>query len=634
METPTTIEQGQVRHAERLGEALVRMRLIDEKQLASALEINARTGERLGRILLRLGSVHRRRLYSALADLWNMRFVELPRLGIDRELVKKCDPEDLAREGWIPVAHWDGKLVVATSDRPDAFIEGSVRSVLGDEPIEWVVTTDWDIRWAIGAAHRHGLLDRAASLLLRERPSWSAHTVLTPRQFFGLLGVAMILAAIVVVYPKQAAIAVLFGLNAFFIGSVIMKFVVSLLGARPEHISEVTAEEVAALDDRTLPVYTILVPVYREANVVGLLVEHLGRIDYPHEKLEILLLLEEDDHETIDAAKRAAPNETIRFIVIPDGLPKTKPKACNVGLCYAQGELIVIYDAEDRPEPDQLKKAVVAFRKAPRDLVCLQAALNYFNADENHLTRSFTLEYSFWFDCMLPGLDRLELPIPLGGTSNHFRTDQLRALGGWDPYNVTEDADLGVRAACAGYRVGVLPSTTYEEANTQVRNWIRQRSRWIKGYMQTTLVHLRNPVALTRGIGLYKVLGFSMLVGGSALSLIVSPAMWLLYAAWLWKPAAIGGLFPPFVMYASLFNLLIGNGTMTYLAMLAVFRRRQYHLIGYALLTPVYWMLQSVAAYKALWQLIARPHYWEKTTHGLSRHLAPADAGVGGADPA
>ncbi len=215
----------------------------------------------------------------------------------------------------------------------------------------------------------------------------------------------------------------------------------------------------AALRDVDLPVYTVLVPVYREANVVGDLVANLGALDYPPAKLQILLLLEEEDDETRDAAKAARPPADHHVRHHPAGQPQTKPKACNVGLFLAKGELLVIYDAEDKPDPDQLKKAVVAFSRGGRSLACVQAALNYWNAEENALTRMFTLEYSFWFDYMLPGLDASRMPIPLGGTSNHFRTDALRRLGGWDPFNVTEDADIGIRAAALGRTVSVINST-------------------------------------------------------------------------------------------------------------------------------------------------------------------------------
>jgi cellulose synthase/poly-beta-1,6-N-acetylglucosamine synthase-like glycosyltransferase len=322
---------------------------------------------------------------------------------------------------------------------------------------------------------------------------------------------------------------------------------------------------------------------------------------------------------TSEAARAARPPSTITFLIVPPGHPQTKPKACNVGLFFARGEFLVIYDAEDKPEPDQLKKAVIAFRRGGDRLVCVQAALNYWNASDNWLTRMFTVEYSFWFDYMLPGLDRLRLPIPLGGTSNHFRTRGLRMLGGWDPFNVTEDADLGIRAAVLGRTVGVINSTTYEEANRAPGNWVRQRSRWIKGYMQTLLVHLRRPGALLTTAGPRQTAAFALLVGGTPATFLFTPPLYVLFAVSLvLPPSTLAGLFPGWVLWVSLVNLLVGNGLMIYVSMMGAFKRRRYELVLWALLNPVYWLLHSAAAYKALWQLVTKPHYWEKTVHGLS----------------
>jgi cellulose synthase/poly-beta-1,6-N-acetylglucosamine synthase-like glycosyltransferase len=236
------------------------------------------------------------------------------------------------------------------------------------------------------------------------------------------LGLVALIAGLALA-PRATLAGLLAVISLAFLVCVMFKFIVCMVGVRRENHVEVSDEEVAALDPATLPVYTVLVPVFREANVVADLIENLGGLDYPPEKLEILLLLEENDTETIEAARAADPPETFHFLIIPPGRrPQTKPKACNVGLFLARGDHLVIYDAEDKPDADQLKKAVVAFRRAGDRLVCVQAALNYWNATDNWLTRMFTTEYSFWFDYMLPGLDRLRLPIPLGGTSNHFRT--------------------------------------------------------------------------------------------------------------------------------------------------------------------------------------------------------------------
>jgi cellulose synthase/poly-beta-1,6-N-acetylglucosamine synthase-like glycosyltransferase len=316
---------------------------------------------------------------------------------------------------------------------------------------------------------------------------------------------------------------------------------------------------------------------------------------------------------------------TFEVVVVPDGQPKTKPKACNYGLRVARGEYVVIFDAEDVPDRDQLKKAALAFEELPRKVACLQAPLNFYNPRQNVLTRLFTAEYSLWFDLVLEGLQRLDGPIPLGGTSNHFRTEVLRGLGGWDPFNVTEDADLGIRLYKQGFRTGMLDSTTYEEANASLRNWVRQRSRWIKGYLQTLLVHTRGGWDLRRTRD-PNFLTFLLIVGGKALVNFINPLMWALTLSYFLFRDAVGkgieSLYPAPVFYTAVVTLVFGNFLFVYTFLLGSARRGNHDLIKYGLLAPFYWLMMSLAAVKALAQLIGKPHYWEKTVHGL--HLPAA----------
>ena len=379
-----------------------------------------------------------------------------------------------------------------------------------------------------------------------------------------------------------------------------------------------TGEDLAGLRDEDLPVYSVLVPLYHEARVLSRLVAGLEALDYPHGKLDVMLLLEEDDKATIAAAQAVEMPDFIRLVITPDGVPKTKPKACNLGLALARGEYLVIYDAEDRPEPDQIRKAVLGFEREGRDVVCLQAKLNFYNQRQNLLTRLFTADYSIWFDLMLPGLDHLEAPIPLGGTSNHFRVADLRELLGWDPYNVTEDCDLGVRIAMRGYRTRIIDSTTWEEACSAAGYWIRQRSRWTKGYIQTYLVHLRKPFALLSSLGPWKTASFHLTVGGTSLCLLVNPVYWMLTAAWFvlrWE--AFSHLFPFPLILLGLICLFVGNFLFVYSTMLATYQRGYYDLVKHCLLAPAYWVLASIGAWRGMLQLITRPSFWEKTRHGL-----------------
>jgi glycosyltransferase XagB len=614
----TVLAPPAVRRAEPLGTSLVARGLLTNEQLAWALSVQRVTGSRLGSILIAAGLVRRLDVYRVLSESWNCPFVDLTVTSVDRRLLARLDPHRLTAELWLPFELLDdGSVLVATAERPERHRAEHIAVALG-RPVRMVATTDWDIRRAVSQYFADFILDEATLGLWRRDEEHSARRVLSRVQAVVATAVLVVIAEAFFLAPVRSAVVLSAVVGVGFLVSVFFKFVVCMVGARYEYTESVTRADIAALKDNDLPLYTILVPAYHEANVVGALMENLSKVDYPPDKLEILLLLERDDEETRRAAIAARPPETVTIVTVPPGQPQTKPKACNVGLFLARGEFLVIYDAEDRPEPEQLKTALVAFSRADERQVCVQAALNYFNATENILTRMFTLEYSFWFDYMLPGLEAMRLPIPLGGTSNHFRTGALRRLGGWDPFNVTEDADLGIRSAALGETVGVITSTTYEEANSQYGNFVRQRSRWIKGYLQTTLVHLRHPVELVRTTGWTKALGFALLIGGTPLSFLFVPPLYLLFAVtMIIGPRSVAPLFPGWVLWVSVACLIIGNAMMIYVSMMGVFKRRRYRLVLWALANPLYWLLHSLAAYKALWQLVVKPHYWEKTEHGL-----------------
>jgi cellulose synthase/poly-beta-1,6-N-acetylglucosamine synthase-like glycosyltransferase len=588
-----------------------------------AREIQAQSGGELSWILASMGVVTRRALYETLGEYYGLplvRDVERMRTNVEIELVEKMTYEDVIRNEFMPFSLNDGLLVIATSHPQNASAHAFARERFGAETIAELLISDLDLTLVASHTYRDTMIDHAVMSNFHRNPEQSARRVFTVPQIFVCCAILAGFVAWGYVDVRSMLVAIIAVLQLFFLASVAFKVVLSIAGAKNEISQPISSAEIAALRDEDLPVYTVLVPVYKEPEVVHQLIDGLKNIDYPQHKLDVMLLLEEDDVKTLAAARDARPPANWRFIVVPNSQPRTKPKACNYGLAFARGEYLVIYDAEDIPEPSQLKMAVCAFRKNPADYVCFQAALNYFNATENVLTRMFTLEYSYWFDYLIPGLDRLKLPIPLGGTSNHFDVSKLRVLGGWDPFNTTEDADLGIRAAAEKYRVGFINSTTFEEANADLGNWIRQRSRWVKGYMQTFLVYWRHPVELIRTIGLKNFLAFNLFVGGTPLTFLASPPLWGLFVYWLLtRSHAVEPLFPDAVLYLALANLLIGNFLGIYLNMIAIYLRKNYALMPYALLNPIYWLFHSIAAYKALGQLFTKPFYWEKTQHGISR---------------
>jgi cellulose synthase/poly-beta-1,6-N-acetylglucosamine synthase-like glycosyltransferase len=383
--------------------------------------------------------------------------------------------------------------------------------------------------------------------------------------------------------------------------------------------------EARAIPPAKLPIYTILIPAYREPEVIGHLLEAVHALDYPIHKLDVKLLVEQDDPETLAAALAARPGPHIEIVRIPPLGPRTKPKALVVGLARARGQYVTVFDAEDQPEPLQLRRAIVAFRRNP-DIACLQAKLSYRNAAQNLITRWFTAEYAMWFEQFLPGLSRLGVPLPLGGTSNHFRRRALREAGSWDPFNVTEDADLGIRMSRTGKRVAVLNSTTYEEANSDFVNWAKQRSRWYKGYLQTWLIHMRQPRRLWRELGPRGFVGFNLFVGGTPFVAILNPIFWSLTALWfLARPDFIEALFPAWLYYAGLACLIGGNFVFVYGAMISARSTRRPDIVLAAALSPVYWVMMSIAAVKAGIQLVSAPSFWEKTTHGLDVRIPAAN---------
>jgi cellulose synthase/poly-beta-1,6-N-acetylglucosamine synthase-like glycosyltransferase len=384
--------------------------------------------------------------------------------------------------------------------------------------------------------------------------------------------------------------------------------------------------EIGTMDERGLPPYTILLPLYKEkATTVRVLFDALSGLDYPKHKLDVLLLIEADDAQTRDAIDQVGRRPWMRVLSLPEGTPRTKPRAMAFGIRSARGTYVTVYDAEDKPDRHQLKKAVWGFRHCDRSVACLQAKLGYYNPRQNLLTRWFTLEYDAWFNIFLPGLHRLGAPIPLGGTSNHFRRTVLDECLGWDPYNVTEDADLGLRLARLGLKTAMLESTTYEEANSRVANWLRQRSRWSKGFMQTLLVHTRRPVTLFRELGFRGALAFVLTIGGTVVTALISPVFWTLLVVWIYaQPAWVAELFPGPVYYLASLCLVVGNFALVFLSLCAAVSRGHDDLAPHALLIPLYWVLMSAATYIALIELVVRPYHWHKTEHGLHFVEEPA----------
>ena len=616
--------EGEVK-GERVGQICIQEGLINQQQLDEVLEIQQKQGGRIGWILSSMGYIKRIELFRVLSRHYALKFAtpdyEHIKEHIDKTLVEKIKRDEVLQWQAIPYQiTTENHLIILNSYPGNAkTIDFYKDRYSVDKVIEWVIT-DLDLVDLVQTVFAQKLADDSIFGLFYREPDESAYRVFSGPQvlFFALL--TIITGIFIFYYPLKTIGVLIFIAQLIYLIMIGFKFILTINGSIDEIIYKEQTEELQAISDSELPVYTVLIPVFKEPDVIETLIKAIKKFDYPQNKLDVILLLEEKDKETYEAAKKAQPPSNWRFLVIPPSQPQTKPKACNYGLFFSRGEYLVIYDAEDIPEPDQLKKSYLAFKNNDESYICFQGALNYFNKDQNLLTKLFTLEYSYWFDYMLPGLFMMDLPIPLGGTSNHFKVDKLREIGGWDPFNTTEDADLGIRASAESYKVGIIRSTTYEEANPQVWNWIRQRSRWVKGYMQTTLVYNRHPFKMLKVLGLKKWLSFQFFIGGTPLVFLINPILWGLFIVWLFfNPAFLSDMFTPFTLGLSLFNFLFGNFLGIYMNLLGAFRRRNFSLIPISLLNPFYWLLHSAASYKALWQLLYKPHYWEKTVHGLSQ---------------
>jgi cellulose synthase/poly-beta-1,6-N-acetylglucosamine synthase-like glycosyltransferase len=474
-----------------------------------------------------------------------------------------------------------------------------------------------DLIAAARAVHGRRLQYEATSGLARRMPWASASRRMTRPQILIALLFLVLVTAAAVVMPMQA-----FWLGSATLGGAFFLSVVALrvLCLLPPVANPIPRPPV--LDDLDLPVYSVLVPLFRETSVLRQLLTALNSLDYPRALLDIKLILEENDILMQRAVAGIRLPEQFEVIVVPAGKPQTKPRALNYALQFCRGELLTIYDAEDIPEPDQLRKAAERFASAPPQLACLQAQLAFYNPNENWLTRQFTIEYAMLFSVLLPVLANHRLPLLLGGTSNHFRTEVLRQVGAWDPYNVTEDADLGLRLARNGFDTANLNSRTFEEANTRPVNWLKQRARWLKGFFATWLVHMREP---RRFLGEVGPAGFwvaqAMTLGVFASALLHPLCLagsLVLYAFYPWLPKG-AGIALTALAGLNMFILLAGYGVTIAVGMRALRRRGIFGWYLPLATMPFYWLMMSAAAWMGLWQFVTAPFHWNKTEHGLSK---------------
>ncbi|WP_242531659.1 glycosyltransferase family 2 protein [Salipiger thiooxidans] len=528
----------------------------------------------------------------------------------DPALSELLPPETCLRHSVLPWLRIGETIVLATA-QPDRFHAVLDALPEGCGAVAMALATEADIQSEIAARHGEAMARRAETQVPADESCRDMDRI-TPLR--AVIGGSFAL----------ACLALLFHDAQLFFALATLAAVVTLVLAQLTRLAALVAglRPPPPLDDLPprLPTVSLLVPLFREERIARDLVQRLSRLDYPRAALDVLLVLEARDETTRATLSRMILPPWMRVIEVPDGPITTKPRALNYALRFARGEIVGIYDAEDSPAPDQLRRVAARFGRAPPRTACLQGILDFYNPRANWLSRCFTIEYATWFRVMMPGLARLGFAIPLGGTTVFFRRAVLEEVGGWDAHNVTEDADLGIRLARHGYVTELLPVVTREEANNRVWPWVRQRSRWLKGYMITWAVHMRAPRRLWRELGAWRFLGVQLVLLTGCLQFLLAPALWsfwLLLAGWTSPLASWGDLHVP---RALLLGFLVAEAVSLLVSIAAVSRSPHNGLLLWVPTLFLYFPLGTLAAYKALWELIARPFYWDKTAHG---HSAP-----------
>ncbi|MEI4471210.1 glycosyltransferase [Frigidibacter sp. MR17.24] len=581
---------------------------VEPQNLMRAVALGARLDLPLAEILLAHAWVDEGALLAAQAQQWRVEALNLAARPPDPRLLDIAGTRDCLRHGVIPWRRVGGRVVLVTA-HPDGFAAAAqtLQARLG--PCLMALATDRQIRAALLSLRQTRLARRAEWQVPAEM---SARTLSPLRNARVAIAVTTTLALGFLLAPR----AVFLGLFALALGLLVASQLLKLSALAATCFRRNLPADRDAQVGR-LPVVSVMVPMFHEPEVASKLLPRIARLDYPRELLDVLLVIEEDDAVTRQAIEAAGLPGWIRPIVVPRGPIRTKPRAMNFALNFCRGSIVGVYDAEDAPAPDHIHRIVRRFAELPETTVCLQGVLDFYNPRTNWIARAFTMEYAAWFRVLLPGLARMGMVVPLGGTTLYFRRAALEELGGWDAHNVTEDADLGLRLHRRGLRTELIGIVTLEEANARVIPWIKQRSRWQKGFLVTWSVHMRAPLRLWREIGALPFLGIQVLLLGSVLQALLAPVLWSFWLLSLALPHPVTASLPPGAIHAAV-ALFIGAEVVTMLAAAWATRGRAHrHLWRWLPVLHVYNMLATFSAWKALHEIIARPFYWDKTQHGV-----------------
>jgi hypothetical protein len=599
-----------------LGAHLLLSGRVAPHDMMRALELQRRHGGALSDVLLAQRMIAPEALYAEMAGLHGVALADPLRDPPDVRLIDRLGAGACLRDLLLPLRRAGGVTLVAAA-RPDTFARAAPALAERFGPVAMVLAPPAAIAAAVTAARGRALAARAETrVAAAESCRDIARRALPLRVAFlvALAGFAAVLA------PAAAALVA----TALAAAAILATTGIKLAAALALRRAAPPAPPPPAI--ARLPAVSLIVPLFREAGITGRLVRRLERLDYPRELLDVIIVTEAGDRPTQAALAAAGLPPWMRVLVAPPGAVKTKPRALNLALDLCRGSIVGVYDAEDAPAPDQLRKVAARFAARGPEVVCLQGVLDFYNPRANWLARCFTIEYAAWFRIVLPGLARLGLPVPLGGTTLFLRRAALEALGGWDAHNVTEDADLGLRLARRGWRTELIDSVTEEEANCRAWPWVRQRSRWIKGYMMTWVVHMRAPRRLWRDLGPRGFLGVQVLFLAGLVQALLAPLVWTLWLLPLGLPHPAADRLPAAVL-GGLVGLFLASEAVNLAVAWDGLRRRRDRLSPLWLpCLQIYFPLAALAAWKALWELATRPFFWDKTAHGLSPGPEPAAA--------
>lgn len=597
-----------------LGHHLVRTGAISRSDAELARIVQAHCDAPLDRVLLAEGLIDTPDMLRAQAAHAGLRLATPDELTNSAAVPEGVDARHLIRSAAAPLRGADGRLRLAINNESAA---AAIARPAALRDLQRIVAPRRAIQASVAAGARDSLT-AAASARTPEAESCRTWTAAPARRVAVAAAVLAASIALALLFPTIVLAAFVVWATLTLLVSAALK--TAAVCARVATGPLEAVQPPMQVGER-LPKVSVLVPLFRETEIAHALITRLTRLTYPKCLLDVVLVLEEKDATTRQTLAEIDLPPWMRAVVVPDGQPRTKPRAMNYALDFCEGDIVGIFDAEDAPDPDQITQIARRFQAAPPEVACLQGILDYYNPRQNWLARCFTIEYATWFRVMLPGMARLGFAIPLGGTTLYFRRAVLEELGGWDAHNVTEDADLGFRLARHGYRTEMIGTVTGEEANCRPWPWIKQRSRWLKGYMTTYLVHMRRPLTLHRQLGAWKFWGFQAHFVAALSQFVLAPVLWSFWLVLFGLSHPLDAALPHWALLAVCQLFLVVEVFNIGFYMFGVSGREHRHLLPWAVTMPLYTPLGTIAAGKAIYEMLVAPFYWDKTSHGHSLKL-------------